>query len=241
MNDEIDLKNSYNGTPGDGREVKKPEINAASAAPAFESGEFEDETDLEIRALMKMALSRVGSKHILTQVYRIVAKFGGHVKLAEALAAVGRPKSKVTIYRWSHPRSKGGAGGVIPSSALNDIILAARHQGIVLTPEDLDPRPQSFAAFDPGARRAKARAEREKIQEEKRLKREEEKKAREQKRLEKELSIIVAREAALRKKQDARFAKRRARLAKKQMAKEEVETKRKARKLRKFFHAMEGF
>lgn len=42
----------------------------------------------------------------------------------------------VTLYKWLHPREKGGTGGVIPSSAMPSVRLAARHEGIVLSAED---------------------------------------------------------------------------------------------------------
>jgi hypothetical protein len=76
-----------------------------------------------------------------TQAARVIAKFGGAQVLGKALARVsGRDRSRV--YRWGYPKSKGGTGGVIPSSVIADVLTAARLEGVHLTAEDLDPRPR---------------------------------------------------------------------------------------------------
>ncbi|MBS4045463.1 MAG: hypothetical protein KG075_09455 [Alphaproteobacteria bacterium] len=82
-----------------------------------------------------------------TQAGRVFARFGGVPKLHQALKALQefrrdrRPVRDIsTIYRWDLPAKNGGTGGLIPAKAMNDILAAARLEGIVLTPEDLFPR-----------------------------------------------------------------------------------------------------
>lgn len=77
----------------------------------------------------------------VTQADRVIEKFGGVPKLAEALANVGLKKNKSSIYRWTYPvGEKSGTGGSIPTSSLKLVIAAARNEGVLLSPEDLDPR-----------------------------------------------------------------------------------------------------
>ena len=77
-----------------------------------------------------------------TQAERVFAKFGGATPLAHALGRLNVSRRRVVsaVYRWNLPVSKRGTGGVIPSSAMADVLAAARIEGIVLTAEDLDPR-----------------------------------------------------------------------------------------------------
>jgi len=70
------------------------------------------------------------------QAERIIQKFGGPIPMAEALSAVGYNKRVTAIYKWTHDRDKGGAGGMIPNSVHAIIRRAARLQGILLTPAD---------------------------------------------------------------------------------------------------------
>ncbi|MEH6502983.1 MAG: amino-acid N-acetyltransferase [Cycloclasticus sp.] len=57
----------------------------------------------------------------------IIHKFGGVKPLAAAIN-----KDPATIYRWTYPKSKGGTGGIIPSSAIGKITEAARLLNITL-------------------------------------------------------------------------------------------------------------
>jgi hypothetical protein len=75
-----------------------------------------------------------------TQSQRIIRKLGGVAHLLKLLEAIGRPKSKSSIYRWGYPKDKNGCGGLIPTSAWPDILAAARLEGIIFTAEDMDPR-----------------------------------------------------------------------------------------------------
>jgi hypothetical protein len=81
-----------------------------------------------------------------SQAKRIADKFGGVPQLAKALAelaeATKNPRHKreiSVIYRWDLPRETGGADGLIPSSAMPSVLLAAKRQGILLTAEDTAP------------------------------------------------------------------------------------------------------
>lgn len=80
----------------------------------------------------------------ITQAERIIKKFGGEKRLAEALSAIGKPKSLSQIYRWKYTRENQGCNGVIPTASLLDIIEAARIEGVLLTQKDLDIRPSKI-------------------------------------------------------------------------------------------------
>jgi hypothetical protein len=79
-------------------------------------------------------------RNLNTQATRIIQKFGSPYKLSEALKRVSQQayRHPSVIYRWTYPKGlRNGRGGVIPTSALQDIMNAARLEGIILTPEDL--------------------------------------------------------------------------------------------------------
>lgn len=74
------------------------------------------------------------------QARRIIQKFGSPYKLSEALRRVSQQayRHPSVIYRWTYPKGgRNGRGGVIPTSALQDVMNAARLEGIILTPGDL--------------------------------------------------------------------------------------------------------
>lgn len=75
-----------------------------------------------------------------TQAERVLAKFGGARRLSALLDHLGRSKDPASIYKWTYPKERGGTGGVIPTSAWKDLILAARMEGILLTSDDMDCR-----------------------------------------------------------------------------------------------------
>lgn len=75
----------------------------------------------------------------LTQAERILKKFGGARRLAEILTLTGKMKTPSTIYRWTYSREKGGTGGLVPTSAWPDILVAARYAGIVLEDDLISP------------------------------------------------------------------------------------------------------
>lgn len=76
-----------------------------------------------------------------SQAQRIIAKFGGVRKLQEALHAIAPEKFKTTdiVYRWTHPKSKRGTGGLIPNGAIPYVEAAAKVEGIELTESDWYP------------------------------------------------------------------------------------------------------
>lgn len=74
-----------------------------------------------------------------TMAEKVFARFGGVPNLARALKAVNRPRDITAIYRWNSSRKAGGCGGLIPSSAITDVLAAAKHEGIILTDKDLSP------------------------------------------------------------------------------------------------------
>lgn len=79
------------------------------------------------------------------QAEAILARFGGPMNLYRIIKEIEPENawSHTSIYRWKYPRSKGGTGGVIPSSAFKLLWKAARFHGIILTVEDMFPQ-----AFD---------------------------------------------------------------------------------------------
>lgn len=77
-----------------------------------------------------------------SQAQRIIDKFGNPYRLSAALKRAGITRNATAIYKWTYPRSKGGTDGLIPTKALNEILAAARLEGIMLTQDDLDPRVQ---------------------------------------------------------------------------------------------------
>lgn len=67
------------------------------------------------------------------QAERLLERLGGPRNVCEILKAVGRPRDIATIYKWTYI-------GYIPSSAMIDLEIVARLEGVVLTIEDYDRR-----------------------------------------------------------------------------------------------------
>lgn len=67
----------------------------------------------------------------MNQATRIAGKFGGFRRLANAIR-----KTPATVYRWGYSKERGGTGGLVPSSAVPDVLSAADLLGIDLTKED---------------------------------------------------------------------------------------------------------
>jgi hypothetical protein len=81
-----------------------------------------------------------------SQAQRIVDKFGGVPALIKALKLAAKEtgrealiRNKSSVYRWLLPREKGGTGGLIPTSALPDVLRAAVIEGIYLNEKDIYP------------------------------------------------------------------------------------------------------
>lgn len=64
------------------------------------------------------------------QASKIVARFGGEVRLADCLGI-----NRISVYRWSYSRPY-GSDGLIPSRMVAAVQRAARIEGIVLTDQD---------------------------------------------------------------------------------------------------------
>ena len=69
-----------------------------------------------------------------TQADRIIARFGGHRALADAVN-----RDVATVYKWSYPKARGGTDGLIPSSVMPEILKAAKEHGVFLSQSDLYP------------------------------------------------------------------------------------------------------
>lgn len=78
----------------------------------------------------------------LNQAERLIARFGSTSILHARLNEVGLKINIQAIYKWYWPKSRQGTGGLIPTRAWPYIIKAAILEGIVLGPEDFDPRPR---------------------------------------------------------------------------------------------------
>lgn len=91
---------------------------------------------------------------ILTQAERVIAKFGGARRLAEAFKTAGFYKGPASIYKWTYPREKGGTAGVIPTKAWPILHKVARLNGVLITAQDMDVRPMRV----PGLYNSDARA-----------------------------------------------------------------------------------
>lgn len=61
----------------------------------------------------------------------VISKCGGHRVVAEML---GIHLSRV--YRFTHPKERGGTGGIIPSRHQSTLLTEARRRGIDLSPSD---------------------------------------------------------------------------------------------------------
>ena len=68
-----------------------------------------------------------------TPATQIIEKFGSAKRLAEAIG-----RDPASVYRWTHPKSRGGTGGRIPRSAIPKILQAAEALGISITPDELN-------------------------------------------------------------------------------------------------------
>lgn len=70
-----------------------------------------------------------------TQAERVIARFGGISQLHKALQAIGVKLDKSTIWSWKNH------DGMIAKKRVMQVIEAGHYAGVILTSEDLDPRP----------------------------------------------------------------------------------------------------
>jgi hypothetical protein len=72
-----------------------------------------------------------------SQAARVIYKLGGVMRTAELLGL-----NKSTVYRWLYARTKNdGLDGFIPVKQLQKILEIAQREGIIISADDLDPRP----------------------------------------------------------------------------------------------------
>lgn len=82
-----------------------------------------------------------GHRVPLTQAERVAKRFGGIGALHRAICAHTGFVSRSAVYKWLADKERGGSGGRIPAQAIARVCSAALSEGILLTSEDLDPRP----------------------------------------------------------------------------------------------------
>jgi transposase len=66
---------------------------------------------------------------------RVINKCGGVQKVAKMLGMTPQ-----AIYKWTYPFEAGGSNGLIPTKRIIELMVAAKHHGINLEPEDFFPR-----------------------------------------------------------------------------------------------------
>lgn len=82
-----------------------------------------------------------------SQAERVVKKFGGVAPLLAAFAAIGKPRTRASVYKWTWDPKRGGTGGLIPTRVWPDLLMAARIAGIFITAEDFDARTEHIRKF----------------------------------------------------------------------------------------------
>lgn len=65
----------------------------------------------------------------------IIELCGGVAKVAEWLDL-----NRTSVLRWTHPRNRGGTGGLVPSWHQPELLARAQAEGVDLTPEHFFPR-----------------------------------------------------------------------------------------------------
>jgi hypothetical protein len=70
-------------------------------------------------------------RHMLNPAHSIVARCGGIQTVADWLRL-----NRTSVLRWTHPRDRGGTGGLIPSKHQAKLMRAAGSHGVTLRPED---------------------------------------------------------------------------------------------------------
>lgn len=78
-----------------------------------------------------------------TQAERVVRKLGGASFMARVASELEEVIDAPSISKWTAPTTvRNGCGGCIPLEHLPLVLAIARAEGILLTAEDLDPRPR---------------------------------------------------------------------------------------------------
>lgn len=71
----------------------------------------------------------------------IITRCGGVAVVADWLSL-----NRTSVLRWTHPREKGGTGGLIPSKHQAPLISAAERHGKRIEPQDFFAKPTEKAA-----------------------------------------------------------------------------------------------
>lgn len=80
-----------------------------------------------------------GPNDMLASARDVIARFGGLKQLVDALAAVGLPRERTVVYKWTYPYPT-GSGGKIPRHAWPDIQIAAKRAKVSLDGVRMLPR-----------------------------------------------------------------------------------------------------
>lgn len=67
----------------------------------------------------------------MTPAEKIIKKFGGARKVAEAIGVQSN-----AVHKWTYPRARGGTAGLIPSDKQQAVLDAAMEQGLNVSPWD---------------------------------------------------------------------------------------------------------
>lgn len=79
-------------------------------------------------------------KHSLNPASALIKKSGGHETVSNWTGA-----STTSVYRWTHPKEKGGTGGRVPQDRIQPWIDNAKKAGIKLTLADFFAEPEQRA------------------------------------------------------------------------------------------------
>jgi len=61
----------------------------------------------------------------------IIKRIGGIAVVADLLKL-----NRTSVLRWTHPRDRGGTGGLVPSKHQADLMAKAREKGVAIQPAD---------------------------------------------------------------------------------------------------------
>lgn len=89
---------------------------------------------------MHMKNLRVKDEPKYHQAQKIIARFGNDAETGVATIARMLGISRQAVYLWMKPKAKRGTDGRVPAHQLTKICEMAPLYGVLLTPEDLDPR-----------------------------------------------------------------------------------------------------
>jgi hypothetical protein len=71
----------------------------------------------------------------------IIKRFGGIAAVADMLKL-----NRTSVLRWTHPRERGGTGGLVPTKHQADLMAKARERGVAIKPADFFAAKRDVAA-----------------------------------------------------------------------------------------------